>query len=591
MGEAVVRRNLSFPLQKMRGMTSELQLQQLLFPLDPWGCERVFVVVDHPHPAIARAIVGPLILGRDRYSGPQLLRCIALHSSRHFLFSAQISANFRVDTEKFWTIVASHFRPADLCRVGVASEPWAVTPKDSVKHWSGSAFWMTEAVSSEHLHNTVYVLSKLLARHDVDGHLVGETDHPLRYEHLALIHVNDQLVAAMEQLFQAMVPELRAAYTRRPRLSTGLVNRLMALAQADGVQATKYMLQAIQTESFGLLHLMAFDDGCPDAHDILQVVLSGGSLPTKFLELGVSKGVHRRTLFRPDHPDRQKPSPPLDISSLNMPGVQWLAAMRLTQRQPIYSLEDWQALGHMLEQLPPLDLSDLSLYSALMTHCVKVGYKTCGAVLKRLISNAQALMKGAQNMAFISVAFGDAIGIAMEWETHRPVPPVCRSRIDREPDWTEPAELILAVCQVFGLDVQGVMQSTLSTHPGVPTGFSDSTGLLLLPLDSLELTFLHGNRVNNCLENFYSTACYIADGIALYGVEDDGVAVGTIALKRDADQRNPKVEVLKISGQNNDRVGYKLGHLAQSLADKWNTDFDSGVWMRFSTECRRLSPV
>ena len=586
-----MRRSLSFPLQKMRGMTSELQLQQLLFPLDPWGCERVFVVVDHPHPAIARAIVGPLILGRDRYSGPQLLRCIALHSSRHFLFSAQISANFRVDTEKFWAIVASHFRPADLCRVGVPSEPWAVTPKDSFKHWTGNAFWMTEAVSSEHLHNTVYVLSKLLARHDVDGHLVGETDHPLRYEHLALIHVNDQLVAAMEQLFQAMVPELRAAYTRRPRLSTGLVNRLMALAQADGVQATKYMLQAIQTESFGLLHLMAFDDGCPDAHDILQVVLSGGSLPTKFLELGVSKGVHRRTLFRPDHPDRQKPSPPLDISSLNMPGVQWLAAMRLTQRQPIYSLEHWQAFGHMLEQLMALDLSDLSLNSAVMGHCVKAGYKTCAAVLKGLISNAHALMKGAQNIALVSLVFADAIGIAMEWETYQPVPPARHSRIDREPDWTDPAELILVVCQVFGLDVHETIQGILNTHPGLPTGFSDVKGLLLLPVDSLALTMFHGYKVGNCLQNFRSVVNYLVEGVALYGIQDDGVIVWTIALKRDADEQDLKVKVLEISGQNNDRAGYKLGHLAKSLADKWNADGDSEVWIRFSAQCKRLSPV
>ena len=274
-----------------------------------------------------------------------------------------------------------------------------------------------------------------------------------------------------------------------------------------------------------------------------------------------------------------------------MPGVQWLAAMRLTQRQPIYSLEDWQALGQMLEQLSALNLSDLSLNSALMAHCVEAGYKTCSAVLKSLISNAHALMKGAQNIALASLVFADAIGIAMEWETYRSVPPARHSRIGQEPDWTEPAELILAVCQVFGLDVQGVMQSTLSTHPGVPTGFSDSTGLLLLPLDSLELTFLHGNRVNNCLENFYSAACYIADGIALYGVEDDGVAVGTIALKRDDDETDPKVEVLEISSQNNDHAGYRLGRLAQSLADKWNADCGIGGWIRFSAQCKQLSPV
>ena len=572
-------------------MTSEFQSQQSLFPLDPWGCECVFVVVDHPNPAIARAIVGPLTLGRNRYSGQQLLRCIALHSCRHFLFSAQISANFRTDTEKFWAIVASHFSSADLCCEGVSTESLAMTPKDSVHHWSDSAFWMPEAATCQHLHKAVYGLSKLLARHDFDSILCGEADKSLRYEHLASVHVNDQLVAAIEQLFQAMRPELREIYTRRPRLSTGMVNRLLAMARADGMLATRYMLQAIRTESFGLLHLMAFGDCCHDAKEILQVVLSGGSLPTKFTELGVSKGVHRRTLFRSENPAREKTSRAFDIGSLHIQGLQWLAAMQRTQHQPVNSLEEWQALGKMLQQLQVLDLSDQALISALTQHCLKASYKTCGAVIERLTSNAHALMKGAQHIALMSLSFADAIGIAMEWETHRPVPPVSYSGIGSEPDWTEPAELILVVCQVFELEVQAVMQSALNNHPGVPNGFSYSEGLLLLPLDSLELTFLHGNRVNNCLEKVLSAACYIADGVALYGVQYDDVAMGTIALKLDADVREPRVEVLEISGQNNDRAGFQLRHLAQSLADYWNADCDVEIWTRFSAQCRRLSPV
>lgn len=572
-------------------MTTELPLQKALFPLDPWGGEAVFVVVDHPHPAIARAMVGPLLMGRDDHLDPSRLRCLALDSSRHFLFGAQAPSNLRANPEKFWAAVASQAGAASLGHGGNQSTPLAVTPKDSFKHWSGSNFWMPEAGAGRRLHKAVHALSKLMARHGGDDSLCGPEVDALRCEHLALARVSAQLTAALQCLLQAIAPELQAAYTRRPRLSTGMVNRLLALAQAEGLMASRHMLQAIQTESFGLLHLMAFDGGCPASREILQAVLSGTSLPAKFSELGVSRGVYRRTLFRPELSMLQRPQQSLDISSLHIPGAQWLAAMRLTQDQPIYSLGDWHALGHMLAQLQLLGLSDQSLNLAVMAYCVKGGHKTCGAALQRLCRNAHALMKGAQHIALTSLVFEDAIGIALEWETHRPVTPLGHSCCVDEHDWTDPAANLLVVCHVFGLEVHAVIQDALNIHPGIPKGLSVPAGLRLFPLDSVTLTFSHGNQVGNCLGDFCPVARYIADGVALYGVQHDGVAIGTVALKRDVDERDPKVEVLEISGRNNARVGYRLGHLAQSLADKWNADCDGEAWLRFSTKCRRLSPV
>ncbi len=536
-------------------------------------------------------MVGPLLLGRDDYLAPSRLQCLAVDSSRHFLFSAQTPSNLRSNPEKFWATVASQAGAANWCHGENQLNPLAVTPKDSFKHWSGGDFWMPEAGTGQCLHKAVYVLSKLIARHEADDTLCGQEVEALRCEHLALARVSAQLTAALQCLVQAMVPELQTAYTRRPRLGTGMVNRLLALAQADGLIASRHMLQAIQTESFGLLHLMAFDDGCLAAREILQAVLSGASLPTGFSELGVAKGVYRRTLFRPELSKLQRPQQSLDISSLHMPGVQWLAAMRLTREQPVYSLGDWHALGQMLEQLQLLALSDPSLNLAVMAYCVKGGYKTCGGALQRLCRNAHALMKGAQHIALTSIAFEDAIGIALDGEIHQPVTREGHSCFVHEADWTDPAATLLAVCQVFGLDVHDVMQNTLNTHPGVPAGFSGPAGLTLLPLDSMALTFSHGNRVGNCLVDIFLVARYLADGVALYGVQQGGIAVATIALKWDADELEPKVEVLEISGRNNERVGYQLGSLAQSLADKWNADCDSDVWLRFWTQCRRLSPV
>lgn len=47
--------------------------------------------------------------------------------------------------------------------------------------------------------------------------------------------------------------------------------------------------------------------------------------------------------------------------------------------------------------------------------------------------------------------------------------------------------------------------------------------------------------------------------MALYDVQQNGVAVGTIALKRDTNQADPKVEGLEISGRNYAYAEYQLG--------------------------------
>ncbi len=506
------------------------------------------------------------------------------------LFCVETPSKLQVDPEEFWAIVASKFRVDGLCDVVDPSTPLAVTPKDSVKYWSGSDFWMPESGAGRRLHEAVHVFSKLLVGRDFDDGWSGEVVELLHVENLALVQVNAQLAAALQQLLQAMVPELRAAYARRSRLSTGMVNRLLALAQAEGINATRHMLQAIQTESFGLLHLMAFNDGCSAAQEILQTVTRGISLPGKFSELGVSKGVYRRTLFRPELPGRQRPFKSMDISSLHMPGVQWLAAMRLAGEKPVHSLENWRSLAHMLEQLQHLALPDQSLNLAVMAYCVKTGHKTCGLALERLCGNAHAFVRGAQNIALASITFEEAISVALKWESDEPGTLVGRSRFVCGSDWTDPAAILWVVCQAFGLDVDDVMQRTLNAHPRIPSGFSDPSGVLLLPLDSMALTSFHGSQIGNCLENRCSTIRYIVDGAALYGVLDDGVAIGTIALKRDASEPEPKVEVLEISGPTNALAGYQLGHLAQSLADKWNADHDSKAWAWFSEHCRRLVP-
>ena len=330
-------------------MSNELQQQPGLFPLDPWGGEDVFVVVDSPHPAIARAMVGPLVLGRAHYLGTQLLQVLVLHSNRMSIYSAKVRAVFQSDPERFWAIVVSHFVGASLGSPCDHSDPSSVASGDSFEHWSSGTFWMPEFVDGQRMRNAVHALSKLLSHRFVGSQSSGEDLDALLYEHMAAARVDEQRKVGANQLLRAMVPEIRVAYTRHAHLSTGMVNRLVAQAQAQGVAATKYMLQAIQTESFGLLHLMAFHENCPAGAEILRVVCAGGSLPTKLKELGISKCAHRRTLFNKELIGRQNSIPARDTNGLRISGVEWLAAMQGNHLQNTTSLRLWQALQDTLK--------------------------------------------------------------------------------------------------------------------------------------------------------------------------------------------------------------------------------------------------
>ena len=570
-------------------MTTELAPDQQLFPLDPWGCEGVFVVVDHPHSAIARAIVGPLVQGLDQYSAQKNHQCIVLHSGRHFLFNAQIPSILLAKPESFWEEAASQCESAKRSFFHDDSASLAACAEDSIKDWFDAEFWMPVVADGQQIHRAVHVLSKLLARHEIFDDLCGAAIDPSRYEQMAQIKVADQLKAAQQLLFRALAPELRVVYTHRPGLSTGMVNRLLALAQAAGVQATKYMLQALQTESFGLLHLMAFGDDCIHARELLKVVLNGGSLPTKLSELGIPKGVHRRTLIRVEHLTQQQPSQQSKISNMPISGPQWLGALRVISQKPVHSTGDWDEFGDLVEQLQLLSLSDKSLNSALIKYCVRDGYRACSAVLKRLCTNARALKAGAMKIALIDLAFNDALSIALKWEIHLLETPMGHHGFGGEYDWSDPAELVTVVCQQFGGDADGVFQSMFTAHPGLPKGLPEFKGLALLPLDSMALTFFYGEQLGNCLATIGSAACYIAKGRALYGVHEKGVPVCTIALKWNLCKHHPDVHVVEISGRDNKNFGHRLEDLGLSLVAKWNANFDIAAWTNFFSQCQRLS--
>jgi hypothetical protein len=117
--------------------------------------------------------------------------------------------------------------------------------------------------------------------------------------------------------------------------------------------------------------------------------------------------------------------------------------------------------------------------------------------------------------------------------------------------------------------------------------------LLVVPSENLDCG---GDTItsfyDNCLESPARTVNYVTEGVALYGVRTALGIAGTIALRYDASEDHPTVQVQEVAGVKNAAARFELCQLAQSLADACSTAQQVGAWAAYEDRCiqwRRLA--
>ena len=129
------------------------------------------------------------------------------------------------------------------------------------------------------------------------------------------------------------------------------------------------------------------------------------------------------------------------------------------------------------------------------------------------------------------------------------------------------------------------MQPIFEAHPGFSRNFRTPEALTLQALNSLDIAILHGKACDNCLQSSSTVARYVIEGVALYGVCTKTGVVGTLALRYDKTEKNPKVEVQEVSGSRNRPLGVDLCRLAQSLAESWTNTAQEADWAAYEDHC------
>jgi hypothetical protein len=273
--------------------------QLSLFPLDQWGAEHAVAMLEHPYPGIARAMIGLLVLGDAQQPIDGMFRCVAIADDGILAAAIWVSsAQIRTPTD-LWSTVASHLALARERPIAIPNPIWKPTSDDCFKVWSEPLFWIPMSRQGDPVHLSVKALSKLMTRQALGSQSLLSRSDMTRIESQALGVVREQIASGVRYLFSALLPGLTEALTTRPRLSISMAQQLMALAAQHSPSAITYAMQALRTESFGLIHLITSGQPEREAREVREAIFSGSSLPSALSDFGVAKAVHRQTIRRP----------------------------------------------------------------------------------------------------------------------------------------------------------------------------------------------------------------------------------------------------------------------------------------------------
>lgn len=561
--------------------------QQELFPLDCWGAERSFAVIDWPHPAIARAMVGPLQLGDIGERRNHALKCLVVAADGEFAVSTSLFREQLGDASAMWAHAA---RELDLARgrpLGNECQR-SVAPSDSLSTWSNPAFWFAAPVSGDPVHRSVLSLARLIEIRERPLGAKVTDEQRIRAEHDAQTAVTAQVAPAVLSVLESLSADLFAVISDRQHISISVIHRLMTLARQHGTSAVTYTWQALRTEALPLLHLAASGSPQKESQQVLEALFCGRSLPDSLAEIGVSKAAHRRSLRKPNHGTQVVPAANEAFSELMMSGVDWLTSMRSARKRPPNSVSDWSELCHLMTDISSLDLHDSATGHDLMRCCISAGYRQSRHRLQHILALARAIQKAATRLAHTELTFDQTLRHAMstvdELHGFRDGGDINSELADLLRDT---GHLAVLVSKISGESLVQLTGSLFETLPGIPSDLQLPADTTIEVLRSVDAIVHHGTACGNCLRFAELAIGCVAEGLALYGVSVKGQLEGTIALRGSGSFRCQKVLVHEATGLHNEELSPALSRLAESLADGWTSKEKLAEWHSYELACKR----
>jgi hypothetical protein len=563
-----------------------LSLTQLsLFPLDPWGAEHVIAVFDNPAEGIARAMIGPIELGCGRAGIDLNLRCLVVAADREYAALVELSSSSLADTKSLWLEVIEKLNATRYKQLESSCESPLVTPPDCFKTWTDISRWSLPWNARDPVDASMRSLARSLALQEL-GSLskISDSDRH-RMELQARVEIAIQISKFGTFVLSSLRPDLFEVFVSRQRLSIAMGCNLVALARGYGTEAIKYAVQALRTESVGLLSLITMQQPWDESLQIRDAIFSGKSLPDAFEGIGVPKYSHRRTL-RQAHSMNETSSPDtLALSELAISGGDWLLAMRLSRDSPPRTKVQWIDFCRLVQRIVFLNLQELSVTPAILRWSAKEDYRNGVARLDLLLEQGAAIQRAALFLTGIVVTVTEALEVCLkmddEMEDWGPWTSVPQFRLDPELI----PQLVMIVSKMSGNSLESLMQGLMRLHPRIPTSFAALKFTEIRLLNSIELAMGHGHSFGNCLRSPQTVIQYVTSGVALYEIHTPSGLAGTAALRFDNTEDHPRVEVQELEERGASHSEIELCRIAQLLADSWETRSEIDEWVAYELRC------
>lgn len=554
--------------------------QLSLFPFDPWGAKYAFEVVEHPACGISRAMIGPLALGESYKLSA--IQCLASTEDGTFAASMWIERPEIEDPNIFWEEVKTKLTTARQRPIADDSVKWHLSSDDCIRTWTRPEFWESDG---ESVPRCAHALSKLLKYQEYgdelfvcDGELVG-------IEARAMAMLREQVDRAVSWVVNGLFPGLGSVLTKRPSLSIALAHQIVSQAKSYGSNAIAYALQALSTESVGVLHLIASGQPEDDAQKVMNAIFKGYSVPDAFVDIGIPRATYRRTLSKASRDRSATMKPATGLSDLPLAGRDWLFAMRLTTLRPFNSPGDISEFSQLLSCIQAISFQQSETAPHLLQWCISPGYTKCCARLSLLMNQAYTLIGACGGLIGKHLTIDEAVSATLNWVQDLPEGVRAGSDFSEALDPDNPALILSCVAMASGQPLNQLMRPIFEIHPGVPSHFQVPSYLTLQPLNSFDVAVLHGRTCGNCLQYASTVASYVVEGAALYRVSTETGIAGTIALRYDKSERNPKVEVQEVTGLKNAPAMIELCGFAQSLAESWSSEEVMAKWACYEDRC------
>lgn len=492
-----------------------LQYCQLsLFHFDPWGGGPDPIVwLNHPAPGIARAVFAPVWAGFG-------------------YVESLVDAYFFAVTEDGWNVQQGKFKNSGIVLAPDGLNSYLLksnvvksdSDPDCMESWLNVKRFEVSATGK--CQSAIISLARVrygLEGFSIDEKLLNPLDRQLAYERHIVATINEKIESAIAWALQSLRPKVLEVLTLRPRLSLSTARALFERAESDA-KANHYVAQALKTESVALLNLLV--NGDPKVADpLVQTLLSGGSLPRALLDIGISKAMHRRSLWS-ERPEGGH----FLLANIPMTGDQYLRSQQALKLFPIEkwpkSEVEWSSFIGMIDAIPPC-LSQ-SATNRLMQFC----WRSRVGAAKRISELVEATI----HLRDASRRFGKHVPLEEAVDAIVSTHPNDKSVSEQEFQFhviakNRPGVLAVRLAFLTGLTVKTMASELLLHLPEIKDGFHD--GFRFHGLCTLEEFADHAKATNNCLGEAAHVMSYIPHGVTVFSVTslEANAIVGTLALK------------------------------------------------------------